>query len=147
MSFVEHWGSSATPSYHRNCTPNLCTLPYWIIHHIKRTFIEILAKIRKFEANWANTVSRGFLGGQTKIFKQLWSKWPRCIFLWQNSCCQTYQWPKKLTFMKIRPKLVENRQNIPWGCFFGRSTKIFTKCFPTLMCTFFRTKVLLLSQK
>ena len=51
---------------------------------------------------------------------------------------------KKLKFMKICQKLVENRQNTPLGAFLGvRPNFFFTNCFNSSIGTFFVTKVLL----
>ena len=51
---------------------------------------------------------------------------------------------KKLKFMKICQKLVENRQNTPLGAFLGVRPKFFfTNCFNSSIGTFFVTKVLL----
>ena len=87
----------------------------------------ILAKIVEILLKLSRLRPQGCPGGSDQIFLAIII---RLVFF----CAKTFvvrptSDPKKLKFVKIPPKLVENRQNTPWGPFWRSDQKFFYKMF------------------
>ena len=66
------------------------------INHITKSFMVILAKNVKIYRKLSLLWPLGCLWGSEQNFFMKYDSTDQDVsFLWQNFCCQTYQWPKK----------------------------------------------------